>query len=68
MSTGNLHLAAPPNLLALARQPLVLTTAARFGADLIKTAIRKDKPGRGSTYTLRYFIREHYINGLTLLA
>jgi hypothetical protein len=31
---------------------------AQFGPDFIKATIRKDKPGRNSTYTLRYFIRE----------
>ncbi len=31
---------------------------AEYGARLIKSVIRKDKPGRGSTYTLRYFTRD----------
>jgi hypothetical protein len=30
----------------------------KHGANLIKTAIRKDKPGPRSTYTLRYFTRD----------
>jgi hypothetical protein len=29
-----------------------------YGARLIKETIRKDRPGKGSTYTLRYFTRE----------
>jgi len=29
-----------------------------FGPRLIKAAIRKDRPGKGSTYTLRYFTRD----------
>ena len=29
-----------------------------YGARLIKTTIRKDRPGKGSTYALRYFTRE----------
>ena len=28
------------------------------GSSLIKSAIRKDRPGKASTYTLRYLIRE----------
>ncbi len=31
---------------------------AKFGANLMKATIRKDKPGPRSTYTLRYFVRE----------
>jgi hypothetical protein len=30
----------------------------QLGARLIKAAIRKDKPGKNSTYTLRYFTRD----------
>ncbi len=30
----------------------------KFGANLMKATIRKDKPGKSSTYTLRYFVRE----------
>jgi hypothetical protein len=30
----------------------------KHGANLIKATIRKDKPGKDSTYTLRYFLRE----------
>ena len=28
---------------------------AEYGPRLIKATIRKDRPGKGSTYTLRYF-------------
>jgi hypothetical protein len=35
---------------------------AEYGPRLIKSVIRKDKPGRGSTYTLRYFTRETVTN------
>ncbi len=30
----------------------------KFGTNLMKATIRKDKPGKSSTYTLRYFVRE----------
>jgi hypothetical protein len=30
----------------------------QLGPRLIKAVIRKDKPGSGSTYTLRYFTRD----------
>ena len=30
----------------------------RYGARLIRATIRKDRPGKGSTYTLRYFTRD----------
>ena len=30
----------------------------KLGSSLIKAAIRKDKPGPGSTYILRYFTRD----------
>jgi hypothetical protein len=36
----------------------------KLGANLIKAAIRKDKPGPRSTYTLRYFTRETETNRL----
>jgi hypothetical protein len=36
----------------------------QLGDRLIKAAIRKDKPGRGSTYTLRYFTRDTETNRL----
>jgi hypothetical protein len=36
----------------------------QLGPRLIKAAIRKDKPGRGSTYTLRYFTRDTETNRL----
>jgi hypothetical protein len=35
-----------------------------LGSRLIKAAIRKDKPGKGSTYTLRYFTRDTETNRL----
>jgi hypothetical protein len=31
---------------------------AEYGPRLIKAVIRKDKPGRDNTYTLRYFTRD----------
>ena len=31
---------------------------AKHGPNLMKATIRKDKPGKSSTYTLRYFVRE----------
>jgi hypothetical protein len=36
----------------------------KLGDRLIKAAIRKDKPGPGSTYTLRYFTRDTETNRL----
>ena len=30
----------------------------KLGSRLIKSVIRKDRPGKGSTYTLRYFTRD----------
>jgi hypothetical protein len=37
---------------------------AEYGPRLIKATIRKDRPGAGSTYTLRYFTREKEIRHL----
>ena len=31
---------------------------AKYGPNFLKATIRKDRPGKNSTYTLRYFIRE----------
>ena len=31
---------------------------AKHGPNLLKATIRKDRPGKHATYTLRYFIRE----------
>ena len=30
----------------------------KYGTNFLKATIRKDRPGKNSTYTLRYFIRE----------
>ena len=30
----------------------------KYGPNFLKATIRKDRPGKNSTYTLRYFVRE----------